>query len=141
MFDIQAIKTRNDLRRIVESDLGPSHGHGARALNWRCPFHHEHKGYSLSVWPDNWRCFGACCMGGDAISWLQRYRGMTFNEACYFLDGEPVTSAPLRQVERPQFVTARPPELEWQQQAWEVVKQATANLGSGEDYGYTKSMR
>src|SRR5450432_3768153 len=130
MFDVQAIKTRHDLRRIVESDLGPAHGHGSRALLWRCPFHNERKGYSLSVWPDNWRCFGSCCMGGDAISWLERYRGMTFNEACRYLDGQPVTNLPIRQVERPQFVTARQPKQEWQSAAWNVVKQASDNLWS-----------
>src|SRR6478609_116294 len=109
MFDVQAIKTRHDLRQIVESDLGPAHGHGVKALLWRCPFHNERRGYSLSVWADNWRCFGACAVGGDAISWLQRYRGMAFQEACRFLSGAPVTASPVRNFERPQFVTARLP--------------------------------
>src|SRR5450432_916692 len=134
MFDVQAIKTRHDLRRIVESDLGPAHGHGSRALLWRCPFHKERKGYSLSVWPDNWRCFGACCIGGDAITWLQLYRSMTFNEACRYLDGQPVTNLPIHQVERPRFVSAKPPELAWQEAGWKVVSQATANLWSSEGY-------
>ncbi len=129
MFDVQELKTRHDLRKIVESDLGPPPGHGAKALLWRCPFHHEHHGYSLSVWIDNWRCFGACSTGGDTIAWLQLYRGLSFVDACRFLGGEPVNTRRYHSEEH--AVTgspAIPPSLDWQQAAWKVVKQAVANL-------------
>ena len=86
--NLQNLKTRCDLRLIVEADLGPAHCRGGKALLWRCPFHSEHKGYSLAVWANGWRCFGACCAGGDALDWLQRYRGLSFAEACEYLGAE-----------------------------------------------------
>ncbi len=129
MFDVQELKARHDLRRIVENDLGPSHGHGRKALRWRCPFHGEQKGYSLLVWADNWRCFGACGIGGDVIAWLQRYRRLSFGEACRWLGGEPVTvHSGRRSAHSPSPVSAVPPDLDWQQAAWRVVRQAVADL-------------
>ena len=46
--DLKVLKEKHDLRLIVEADLGPAHCRGGRALLWRCPFHNEHKGYSLA---------------------------------------------------------------------------------------------
>lgn len=129
MFDVQNLKTRHDLRRIVESDLGPARGHSSKALLWRCPFHHEQNGYSLAVWADNWRCFGACSTGGDAIAWLQHYRGLTFQEACRFLGGELVTDrACPRSAQPTRPDNSLPPASEWQDAARKVVKQAVVNL-------------
>ena len=47
----------------------------------RCPFHDDETP-SLSVTPEKglWRCFG-CGEGGDAITFLQRMRGLEFGEA------------------------------------------------------------
>lgn len=88
MDDLKLLKEQHDLRLIVEADLGPAHCRGGKALLWRCPFHNEHKGYSLAVWEDGWRCFGACGAKGDVLDWLQRYRGLSFTEACEYLGAD-----------------------------------------------------
>jgi DNA primase len=68
-------------------------------------------------------------MGGDVIAWLQHYRGLSFDEACRWLGGEPVTGCPgQRPAHSPPLVSAVPPGLDWQQAAWSVVRQAAANL-------------
>ncbi len=98
MRNLHSLKTAYDLRVLVEADLGPAKARGGRALLWRCPFHHEQHGYSLAVWADGWRCFGACHRGGDLVSWLQTYRGLTFAEACAWLGGDHPNIQPLRRL-------------------------------------------
>ena len=52
-----------------------------RAYKTCCPFHDDATP-SLSVDPEKglWRCFG-CGEGGDAITFLQKARGLSFGEA------------------------------------------------------------
>ena len=52
-----------------------------RSYKMRCPFHDDATP-SLSVTPEKglWRCFG-CGEGGDAITFLQRSKGLEFGEA------------------------------------------------------------
>jgi DNA primase len=137
MTDMKRLKELHDLRLIVEADLGPSHCRGGKALLWRCPFHNEHKGYSLAVWADGWRCFGACSTQGDALDWLQRYRGMSFSEACEYLGAPPEhetdAHAHRRTVTRPMLPEAQPPKQEWQEQAQAIVDGAESCLWSPEN--------
>jgi DNA primase len=136
MVDTTHLKTRVDCRQLVEADLGQPPRRGSRAWNWRCPFHHERKGFSLAVWVDGWRCFGACQTGGDAIDWLQRYRGLDFAAACRELDA-PETGCPAQPrhnlappVLRPEppLTIAQPPPDEWQQAARKIVDEAERTL-------------
>ncbi len=82
MYDVKALSQGHDLRVIVADDLGAPRYRTREAHLWRCPFHSEQKGYSLAVWRDGWRCFGACQTGGDIISWVQKRQGLSFTEAC-----------------------------------------------------------
>ncbi len=127
--DTQTLKESVDLRRIVEQDLGPAPLKGGRALLWKCPFHHERKGYSLAVWENGYRCFGACQMSGDVFNWLKRYRNMDFLEAVRLLDtGFPSRPVPLiHQTEPPDD---DPPPLAWQVTARQVVDLAEETLWS-----------
>lgn len=126
--DTQRLKETCDLRRLVEQDLGPAPLRGGRASLYQCPFHNEHKGYSLAVWQDGYRCFGACDMRGDALDWLTHYRRLSFTEALRAL-GEPApTAVP---VERKYLKSpSEPPEWNWQQRAERIVNQAEETLWS-----------
>lgn len=128
MIDTQQLKETCDLRRLVEQDLGPAPLHGGRAHLWKCPFHNEQKGYSLAVWQDGYRCFGACDTRGDAIDWLMNYRRLSFAEAVEVLGG--------RADDRPRVEhkclksPSEPPEWNWQRRAECVVSQAEETLWS-----------
>src|SRR5688572_31967253 len=91
MVNTQHLKEHCDLRRLVEQDLEPAPLRGGRAYLWKCPFHNEQKGFSLAVWANGYRCFGACDSSGDALAWLTNYRHLSFNEALHVL-GEPISS-------------------------------------------------
>src|SRR5258707_9798047 len=133
--DLEVLKEGQDIRLIVEADLGPANCRGGRALLWRCPFHNEHKGYSLAVWEDGWRCFGACGAKGDVLDWLQRYRGLSFTEACEYL-GADNRSERTRIVHRSDHAAAHfareaePPGEHWREEAKKVVDSAESVLWS-----------
>jgi DNA primase len=122
MVDTRVLKAQVDLRRIVEQDLGPAPMRGGQALLWRCPFHHERKGYSLAVWANGYRCFGKCQISGDVFDWLQRYRKLDFCEAVEAL-GQVHVSNQAAPAARAIPVSA-PPPVEWQTAARQVVEQA-----------------
>src|SRR5689334_18264303 len=129
MVDTIRLKEQVDCRTLVEADLGQPHGRGAKAWNWRCPFHHEQKGYSLAVWAEGWHCFGACQVSGDALDWLQRYRGLDFATACQELGAPFVSGVTRRDLRRSQHSSpppspAEPPSTEWQAAARQVVEEA-----------------
>src|SRR5215468_6908932 len=120
MVDTQRLKDGCDLRRLVEQDLGPAPLHGGRAYLWKCPFHHEQKGFSLAVWANGYRCFGRCDTSGDVLDWLQQYRHLTFMDAIRVL-GEPLPEGkPLDPMQKMR-TNAEPPLWSWQDQAAEVV--------------------
>jgi len=125
MQNLNDLKRTYDLRVIVEADLGPAKARGGRALMWRCPFHREQHGYSLAVWPDGWRCFGACQHGGDILTWLRDYRGLTFADAYAWLSGQSAAKPIYRAVRRiwtPPI--AQPPSMDWQAAARQVMEGA-----------------
>lgn len=134
MYDLAQIKQSVDCRDVVERDLGAPKYRGGQAHLYQCPLHHESKGHSLAVYPDHWQCFGKCNRGGDAIKWLQEYRGLTFQGACQALGGfeksgyQPRPVAPRPQPEAP----SEPPPTEWQQSASRLIAQAEKTLWSGE---------
>lgn len=131
LVNTQALKARHDLRTLVEQDLGPAPARSRRAFLWKCPFHGEHKGYSLVVWADGYRCFGKCQLQGDAIDWLQRYRGLTFQEAVQLLDGG-LGPGPVITVRRPEPPDDDPPPAAWQVAARKVVDLAEETLWSSQ---------
>jgi DNA primase len=119
MSGLQTRKAQIDLRDLVEADLGPARRRGGTARLWKCPFHQERRGYSLAVWPRHWHCFGACHMHGDALDWLQKYRGLSFREACAYLGAEHRPEHAARFARQRMIVTpeAQPPAERWQSAA------------------------
>jgi DNA primase len=128
MVDTQYLKDNCDLRRLVEQDLGPAPLRGGRAYLWKCPFHNEQKGFSLAVWANGYRCFGACDTSGDALDWLTHYRRLSFVEALHIL-GERIEDIPA--VERKYLKSpTEPPEWDWQHRAERIVSHAEETLWS-----------
>jgi DNA primase len=128
MVDKQHLKEHCDLRRLVEQDLGRAPLHGGRAYLWKCPFHNEHKGFSLAVWANGFRCFGACATSGDALDWLTRYRRLSFVEALLALSEPAATSEPSERkcLKSP----SEPPDWDWQHRAERIVSRAEETLWS-----------
>lgn len=136
---IQDLKEQTDCRTLIERDLGAPHGGGEtkKAWSWRCPMHHESKGYSLTAWADGWKCWGACQTGGDAIAWLRTYHGLGFEEATKALgavEEREITGHGNRlhihvhQHDLPAI--AQPPTAEWQAVALQIVETAQRTLWS-----------
>ena len=82
---VERVKLRSPIETIVQERVPELKRRGA---NWKacCPFHEE-KTPSFVVTPERgtWRCFGACGEGGDVISFVQRFDGLSFLEALRLL--------------------------------------------------------
>lgn len=125
MIDVDAIKRSIDCRVVIGRDLGPpKHATGNYSL-YKCPFHHERKGYSFVVYATHWRCFGKCGEGGDVIAWMMRYHDLGFQAACEQLaHGDlPRTNVRLRQTPRSE-PDSEPPDEVWQKTAKRIAQQA-----------------
>lgn len=130
MIDTRLIKEQHDLRTIVEHDLGQPPIRSGRASLYKCPFHKERKGYSLAVWSDGYRCFGACDTSGDLFDWLMNYRRVSFTEAL-----EQIGTIHPNQLTRKKVHSlphGEPPSSEWQHNAREVVEIAEETLWSSD---------
>ena len=129
MIDVQAIKQAIDCREVIERDLGPPKHATANYSLYRCPFHHERKGFSLVVYATQWHCFGKCGEGGDVIAWMMRYHDLGFQDACEQLaHGDiPRTSVRLHQAPIPEPIS-EPPNEAWQKTARRIAEQATDDL-------------
>jgi len=82
---IERVKLRSPIETIVGERVSQLRQRGA--LYWACcPFHQE-KTPSFVVDPrrGTWRCFGACGEGGDALSFVERFDGLTFLESLQLL--------------------------------------------------------
>jgi hypothetical protein len=76
---IHDIKTRLDLRELVEAELGPGKRAG-QTVRWRCPFHQGDNPTAFAVERGRFRCW-ACEAKGDLLAWLQQYHGLDFRAA------------------------------------------------------------
>ena len=130
MVAVQQIKEAVDCRDLIERDLGAPKHRAQRYNVYRCPLHHETKGYSLVVYQDGWICHGACNRSGDAIAWMQAYHGMSFHEALRVLGGS--DELPPSRVTRPapKVAPAEPPPAAWQRAAAALVERAQDYLWS-----------
>ena len=88
MFDVKAIKQRNDLADVVTASLGaPVKVTGGR-LYWLCPWHDDHDpSLEVNVKQQRWYC-PPCDLSGDVIGWVMRWEGVEFSEACERLGAE-----------------------------------------------------
>jgi DNA primase len=82
---IERVKLRAPIEVVVGERVSELRRRGA--LHWaRCPFHEE-KTPSFAVDPrrGTWRCFGACAEGGDVLSFVERFDGLSFLDALRLL--------------------------------------------------------
>ena len=133
MIDVERIKAQIDLRQLVERDLGKPRFRGRDYVAFKCPLHGEHKGYSLVVYAQHWRCFGKCHAGGDAIAWAQHYHHLTFHEACERLaNGDLPQTDTVSAARRTPEPVAQPPDPTWQVKARHIIDESCARLWSPE---------
>ncbi len=82
---IERIKLRSPIEVLVGERVTGLRQRGS--LWWaRCPFHEE-RTPSFAVDPrrGTWRCYGACGEGGDVLSFIQRFDGLSFLDALRLL--------------------------------------------------------
>lgn len=87
MFNVEGILSKTDLRDLVEKAGGT-----LCKDRCACPIHGGHDETGFAVFRkegrDLWQCFSGDCGGGDAISFVQVWRGWDFKKSCEFLGGE-----------------------------------------------------
>ncbi|MEO8392922.1 MAG: CHC2 zinc finger domain-containing protein [Chloroflexota bacterium] len=134
MIDVDTLKRKLDCRILVERDLGKPKYRTHEYSTFKCPFHHERKGYSLVVYADYWHCFGKCGARGDVIGWVQRYDGLSFQQACETLAAGdlPYTAEPLLHPEPESESRSEPPDEKWQKVARQIADQAADRLWCSE---------
>lgn len=129
MLDTHELKARIDCRDLIEHHLGKPRSRGGSYNTYKCPLHHETKGYSLVVYADHWRCFGKCQRGGDAITWMQVYHQLSFHEACERLTSGDLPKLAQSQSQQPEPTPdSEPPDAAWQVAAREVARIAMDTL-------------
>ncbi|MBA3534454.1 MAG: DNA primase [Ardenticatenales bacterium] len=84
---IEEIKQRLDLETYIGRSVELKRA--GRTFKACCPFHAENTP-SFVIFPhtQTWHCFGACGVGGDLFSYVQRREGLTFAEALRLLARE-----------------------------------------------------
>ena len=93
---IDAILMKTDLLALVEQAggrLAKNYGHDLRGT---CPLHGGKNANAFAVYHGDdgtqlWKCFSGDCGGGDAISFVMKWKGLRFPDAIKFLGGEPLT--------------------------------------------------
>ncbi|KKS96354.1 MAG: primase, DNA primase protein [Candidatus Gottesmanbacteria bacterium GW2011_GWA2_43_14] len=80
MTDVELIKSKIDIVAFISDYVNLKKA--GRNFKGLCPFHSE-KSPSFIVSPErqSWHCFGACAMGGDAITFYEKWEGIDFLEA------------------------------------------------------------
>jgi len=82
---IERVKLRSPVEVTVGERVSDLRQRGA--LWWaRCPFHEERTpSFAVDARRGTWRCFGACGEGGDVISFVERFDGLSFLDALRLL--------------------------------------------------------
>lgn len=83
--ELEELKTTVSVQRLAEQQGIKLIQHGKELLGL-CPFHAD-SSPSLVINPSKnlWHCMGACQVGGDVISWVQKTEGVSFRQAVELL--------------------------------------------------------
>jgi DNA primase len=84
MTDVELVKSKIEIVDFISEYIKLKRS--GRTFKTLCPFHSE-KTPSFYVSPErqSWHCFGACNIGGDVISFLQKWENIEFYEALKIL--------------------------------------------------------
>lgn len=122
--EIAELKARADLPALMAQDGRELVKEGGR-LKVCCPFHAE-RTPSCVLFDDNtFHCFG-CHAHGDAIEYLTKARGLTFDQACEALGSAPQRPTPVKINTRRRYEPIMPVPLNAPRHSW---KMHTRNLG------------
>lgn len=87
-MNIEAVLSKTDLFDLVQR-AGGEIGRDGRCA---CPIHGGKDGNAFHVYSDagkqKWKCFSGDCGGGDALDFVQKWRGWDLKQAYEFLGGE-----------------------------------------------------
>lgn len=87
-MNIELVLSRTDLFDLVQK-AGGEIGNDGRCA---CPIHGGQDGNAFHVYRDagkqKWKCFSGDCGGGDALDFVQKWRGWDLKQAYDFLGGE-----------------------------------------------------
>lgn len=128
-MDIDDIK-RLDCKEIIAREVGQPLKNRGKRWSWACPFHHGHNA-NFSADENGWYCWSKCNEGGDVISFIQKYHGLTFLEACQYLGASNTHYQPKPAQTRPQWVVESPPNQTWQETIEDLANKAIDCLWSG----------
>ncbi len=82
---IEGVKLRAPIEDFVRERV-PELKRAGALYEARCPFHEERTpSFKLDPRRGTWNCYGACASGGDVISFVQRFDGLTFHESLELL--------------------------------------------------------
>src|SRR4051812_8585054 len=82
-IDFRSLAGTVDLRRFIETDLGPP----LRFGRWACPFHQDASSPNFAIEPDGlrWRCW-SCQLKGDVFDYVAHRDGIPIIEAARRFD-------------------------------------------------------
>lgn len=131
-MDTKAVLAGVNLIQLVERSLGPAGRVSGKYHFWACPFHDD-SNPSFAVTGDRYHCFG-CGASGDAIEWLQKFEGLSFQNAIQRL-GNPfstfqrIEKSPEQNKGLQIIAKAKQKALPDLQNAWkEIIRTCEANL-------------
>ena len=109
--EVERLKREVSVQRLAEARGIKLHRHGADLLGL-CPFHDD-RNPSLVITPAKnlWHCLGACNMGGTAIDWVMKAKGISFRHAVELLRADylPLAAAPVQPVKQSTVPKLPPP--------------------------------
>lgn len=115
-INLNDVFLKSDLIEYVRAAGGKPQWHGSRWSS-HCPLHGGDNKTAFSINASKrdgrllWNCFSGDCGGGDAITFVQRWQGLSFREACEWILGERITDFEyLRQSAAERYEQAREDE-------------------------------
>jgi hypothetical protein len=120
-MNIESLLQKTDLRSLVEKAGGKINKNRCA-----CPLHGGKDTNAFAIYKGNdgremWKCFSGDCGGGDVITFVEKWRGYDFKQACEFLGGD-VHADPveMERLARERVERAKV-ELEQKQNAYEAA--------------------